>query len=110
MQQEADIPETGIRLRIFKTVGRGIRAKDVEISKIKIDGYRKNTKIKLAMNRKTRALSNLFQELGVPPWERCRIPVLSVDGVVIHVPTLGSTVGFSATGDEPGIQFLLEEI
>ena len=104
------MPETGVRLRIFETVGRGLRAKDVDLSKIKIDGYRKNTKIKLAWNRKTRALSNLFQELGVPPWERCRIPVLSIDGVVIHVPTVGSTASFSATGNEPSIEFLLEEI
>jgi tRNA(Ile)-lysidine synthase len=107
---EVDVPETGVRLRILKTVGRGLSAKDVDLSRIKIDGYRKNTKIKLAWNRKTKALSNLFQELGVPPWERCRIPVLSIDGVVIYVPTVGSTVNFCASVDEPSIQFLLEEI
>ena len=110
MKLGAEVPETGVRLRIFKTVGRGVRAEDVDLSKIKIDGYRKNIKIKLAWNQKTRALSNLFQELGVPPWERWRIPVLSIDGVVIHVPTIGSTASFSAIGNEPSIQFLLEEI
>lgn len=36
-------------------------------------------------NRRSHTLKNLFQEWGVPPWERNRIPLIFVDGVMVGV-------------------------
>ena len=107
---ELAIPETRVKLGIVNTVGRGIRLSGLDIGNIEVTSYSKRAKIKLVKDQKRRRLSNLFQELGIPPWERKRIPVLSIGEQVIHVPGLGSTVDLLASADEAGVQFLLEEI
>ncbi|HED15725.1 MAG TPA: tRNA lysidine(34) synthetase TilS, partial [Gammaproteobacteria bacterium] len=49
-----------------------------------------------------RSLKNLFQEWGVPPWQRSRIPLLYVDEELAAV--IGYSIGASyvAGADEPG--------
>lgn len=45
--------------------------------------------IRLESNRPTRALKNLWQEAGTPPWERERTPLLWSGDVLVGVPTFG---------------------
>lgn len=40
-------------------------------------------RIRLAPSRPSQSLRNLLQELGVPPWERVRIPLLRRDGELV---------------------------
>jgi tRNA(Ile)-lysidine synthase len=76
---------------------------------IEVRWYNQKIGLKLARGARTRTLRNLFQERGVPPWERWRLPVLCIDNSVAYVPGIGVAASFAARPDEPGIEFLLEE-
>lgn len=49
------------------------------------------------------ALKKLYQEAGVPPWERERRPLLYVNGQLAMVPGLWTAQEFAAKSDEEGI-------
>lgn len=51
----------------------------------------------------SRPLKKLFQDLGVPPWLRGRIPLLFIDGVLAAVGDLVLCEGFAAAPGEPAI-------
>jgi tRNA(Ile)-lysidine synthase len=53
-------------------------------------------RLKPAGSAHTRDLRTLFQERGVPPWARNRIPLLYIDGKLAVVPGLWVDSGFSA--------------
>lgn len=50
------------------------------------------------------SLKKLFQEEGVPPWERERLPLLYVDGDLIAVADLWLAEGFVASEGELGFE------
>jgi tRNA(Ile)-lysidine synthase len=51
------------------------------------------------------ALKKLYQECGVPPWERERRPLLYVDGVLAQVAGLWTAAEFAAEAGEEGFIF-----
>jgi tRNA(Ile)-lysidine synthase len=51
------------------------------------------------------ALKKLYQEAGVPPWERERRPLLYVGGQLAQVPGLWTAAEFTAAADEEGVLF-----
>ena len=51
----------------------------------------------------SRTLKNLFQEAGVPPWERERLPLLYCGTRLVWVPGLGVDAAFVSAGRAPGI-------
>jgi len=104
-----DLPVAGVRLRSRRGIGHGIRASGMKIPTIEVCWYNQKFGLRLARGGRTRTLRNLFQERGVPPWERWRLPVLCIDASVAYVPGIGVAASFAARADEPGIEFLLEE-
>jgi len=80
-------------LRFIKAKGRGIdplRAKRLTVRQ-RSGGER----LKLAANRPSRTLKNLFQEAGIPSWERDRLPLLYSGDALVWVPGLGVDVTFA---------------
>lgn len=55
------------------------------------------------INRPRRAVRNLLQEAGVPPWERTRMPLLWIDGRLAWVGGLGVEAGFACAPGEAGV-------
>ena len=104
-----DLPVAGVRLRSRRGVGRGIRAPGTNIPAVEVRWYNQKIGLRLTRGARTRTLRNLFQERGVPPWERWRLPVLCIDDSVAYVPGIGVAASFAARVNEPGIEFLLEE-
>jgi tRNA(Ile)-lysidine synthase len=104
-----DLPVAGVRLRSRRGVGHGIRASGTNIPTVEVRWYNQKIGLRLTRGARTRTLRNLFQERGVPPWERWRLPVLCIDDSVAYVPGIGVAASFAARADEPGIEFLLEE-
>ena len=104
-----DLPIAGVQLRSRRRIGHGIRASGMNAPVIEVRWYNKKIGLRLAQGAKTRTLRNLFQERGVPPWERWRLPVLFIDDAVAYVPGIGAAASFAARANEPGIEFLLEE-
>jgi tRNA(Ile)-lysidine synthase len=54
-----------------------------------------------------KSLKKLFQEWGVPPWERDQIPLIYIDGELAAIPGKMICEGFAVTDSEIGIQVLL---
>ncbi len=49
-----------------------------------------------------RSLKNVFQEAGLPPWERERLPLIYIDRTLACVPGIGVDLAFRANADELG--------
>lgn len=49
-----------------------------------------------------RSLKNVFQEAGLPPWERERLPLVYIGGTLACVPGIGVDLAFRAGADEVG--------
>jgi tRNA(Ile)-lysidine synthase len=54
--------------------------------------------------RHHRSLKKLFQEAGVPPWERSRIPLIYVEEILAAVPGLWVAAELAASPGESGWQ------
>jgi tRNA(Ile)-lysidine synthase len=53
--------------------------------------------------RPRRTLKNLFQEAGIPPWERGRLPLLFCGEDLVWVPGLGVDAAYQAPAGKRGI-------
>jgi tRNA(Ile)-lysidine synthase len=53
--------------------------------------------------RPRRTLKNLFQEAGIPAWERERLPMLFCGDDLVWVPGLGVDARYQADRDTQGI-------
>jgi tRNA(Ile)-lysidine synthase len=104
-----DFPAPRVRLRSRRGIGQGVRTSGRNIPAIEVRWYNKKIGLRVSERARTRTLRNLFQERGIPPWERWRLPVLFIDESVVYVPGIGVAAGFAAKGKEPGIEFFLEE-
>jgi tRNA(Ile)-lysidine synthase len=51
----------------------------------------------------SRSLKNLFQEHGIPPWQRGRIPLVKIDGVLVAVGDIWLCDGFKSDSSEPAV-------
>jgi len=59
-------------------------------------------RLQLDARRPRRTLKNLFQEAGVPPWERSRTPLLYCGDDLVWAPGLGIDVRYQAGSDTAG--------
>jgi tRNA(Ile)-lysidine synthase len=53
-------------------------------------------RLQLDARRPRRTLKNLFQEAGIPPWERGRLPLLFSGDELVWVPGIGIDARFQA--------------
>jgi tRNA(Ile)-lysidine synthase len=60
-------------------------------------------RLKPEPGRPRRALKNLFQEAGVPPWRRERLPLLYCGEDLVWVPGLGIDARYRAAAGAPGL-------
>jgi len=79
------IPALGGELRFRKARGKGIAREHQPLSiRLRSGGER----LQPDPRRPRRTLKNLFQEAGVPPWERERLPLLFSGDDLVWVPGL----------------------
>ncbi len=60
---------------------------------LRIDPYRGNAELKL-VNRPTKKLKNLYQEAGIPSWERLFLPLVFVGSDLIYAGKLGQSAKY----------------
>lgn len=93
------IPELGGELRFRPVRGKGIAA---ELKSLQIRTRKGGERLQPDARRPRRTLKNLFQEAGVPPWERDRLPLLTSGTDVVWVPGLGVDAKYRAAKNESG--------
>jgi tRNA(Ile)-lysidine synthase len=94
------IPALGGELRFRRARGKGIAATTQSLRvKLRTGGER----LQPDPRRPRRTLKNLFQEAGVPPWERDRLPMLVCGEDLVWVAGLGVDARYQAAKNAPGV-------
>ena len=76
--------------------GAGIDAARMRAQPLSVRQRQGGERMRLAANRPSRTLKNLFQEAGIPPWERDRLPLVYCGEDLVWVPGLGIAAGYRA--------------
>lgn len=89
----------GGELRFKRVRGRGFDAESMPLTVRRRSG---GERLQPDARRPRRTLKNLFQEAGVPPWVRDRLPLLYCGADLVWAPGLGIDASFQAAGKRPG--------
>lgn len=100
------IEQLGIALRMTPTTGAGLAAARIQGAAIVLRNRRGGETLRLPGRGQRHRLKKLFQEAGVSPLERDRMPLLYVDGELAAVGNRWIAESFAARLQEPG--FALE--
>ena len=91
------------RIVFHECEGAGIDAARFRAQPSSIRRRQGGERMRLAANRPSRTLKNLFQEAGIPPWERDRLPLLYCGEELVWVPGLGVVAGYRAAKGRAGL-------
>lgn len=99
-ERKLAIPELGGELRFRRARGKGIAA-NAKPLRVRLRGG--GERLQPDLRRPRRTLKKLFQEAGVPSWERDRLPLLFRGEDLVWVPGLGIDARYQASAGERGI-------
>lgn len=88
-EPELVIPEWGGRLVFEKTGSPGLDAEKLHNGLLTLRPRVGRERLKLAANRPSKSLKNLFQESSIATWRRAWLPLLYVDENMVFVAGLG---------------------
>lgn len=97
------LPALGGELRFKRVRGSGIARDRIKGKRLQVRLRSGGERLKPDARRPSRTLKNLFQEAGVPPWERERMPLLFCGKDLVWAPGLGVDAKFLSAGAAPGI-------
>jgi len=97
------IPSLEGELRFRRALGAGIDAARLAGRPVVVRLRRGGERLQPHPRRPRRALKDLFQEAGVPPWRRARLPMLFCGDDLVWVPGLGVDAAYLARGACRGI-------
>ena len=83
------LPALGGELRFRRARGKGIDAQWVEQGEMQVKLRSGGERLQPDARRPRRTLKNLFQEAGVPPWQRERLPMIYCGDELVWAPGLG---------------------
>lgn len=96
------VPVLAGRMHFTAALGQGISAALLQGRKVTLRSRRGGETLQPDCARPRRTLKNLFQESGVPPWQRDGLPFVYCDEELIAVPGLGEDCRWRARPGEPG--------
>lgn len=83
--------------------GRGLSVERLRSQRVTVRLRQGGERLRLDARRPRRTLKNLFQERGVPPWRRDRIPFVYCGESLASVPGIGDACEFRAEPGEAGL-------
>src|SRR5262249_15565784 len=90
-------------LRFKPEEGRGLSVERLRAGRVTVRLRRGGERLRLDRRRPTRTLKNLFQESGIPPWRRDRLPLVYCGESLVSVPGIGDACDFRAEAGEAGL-------
>jgi tRNA(Ile)-lysidine synthase len=102
-EQTLELPQAGGVLSAIYRMGSGVRVAALLGAHVRVSWRRGGERCRPAGRRHHQALKKLFQESGIPPWERGRIPLVYIGAELAAVGDLWVCDPFSAGPDEPGL-------
>ena len=97
------VPALSGELRFRRSRGKGIDGSLLKKKAFQVRLRSGSERMRLAARRPRRTLKNLFQESGIPPWERERLPLLFCGDDLVWVPGLGIDADYAAAKGASGI-------
>jgi len=97
-----ELPALGARVRFTPATGRGLSASMLQGQTVTLRSRQGGERLQPDCARPRRTLRNLFQEQGVPPWQRDRLPFVYCNDQLIAVPGIGEDCRWHARQGEPG--------
>jgi tRNA(Ile)-lysidine synthase len=97
------LPALGGEMRFKRARGRGIAFDSSAEIALTLSLRRGGERLQPDARRPRRTLKNLFQEAGIPAWERERLPMLFCGEDLVWVPGLGVDARYQADRDAEGI-------
>lgn len=97
------------RLVATQVVGKGIKYESVIDNMVQVRFRTGGETIRPAGRKETHKLKKLFQESGVPPWQRDRVPLLFISGKLAAVTGYWIDDSFHAKGTEQGWEVSLAD-
>jgi tRNA(Ile)-lysidine synthase len=97
------LPALGGELRFRRVRGGGIDSRLLRTQAFQVRLRSGGERLRPDARRPSRTLKNLFQEAGVPPWERERLPLIFCGNDLVWVPGLGVDAKYLSVGRAPGI-------
>jgi len=102
-EAKLSLPALGGELRFRRISGQGIDSSLLQTHDFHVRLRSGGERLRPDARRPSRTLKNLFQEAGVPPWERERLPLLYCGKRLAWAPGLGVDVAFVSARGAPGI-------
>ena len=97
------LPGTGGRLIATPSHGSGLRRAAIRAGGVRIAWRRGGERCHPPGRERHHSLKKLFQEAGIPPWERDRIPLIYLGDELAMVPGLWVCEPFRASAAEDGV-------
>ena len=97
------LPALGGELRFRRVQGRGIDRTLLKEKSFQIRMRAGGERLRTDARRPRRTLKNLYQEAGVPPWERARMPLIFCGNDLVWAPGLGVDAKYLSVGRAQGI-------
>jgi tRNA(Ile)-lysidine synthase len=101
-ERKLALPALGGELRFRKKRGAGIDERWVEQGALRVRLRSGGERLQPDARRPRRTLKNLFQEAGVPSWERERLPLLYCGDELVWAPGLGIDARYQSAADAAG--------
>lgn len=96
-------------LSASRTHGQGLSEPRIAGRPLKVALRRGGERCRPLSRPHSQTLKRLFQEWGIPPWRRDRLPLVFVDGTLAAVAGICVCHPFGARADEPGWSLRWEE-
>lgn len=96
------MPALGGELRFSRARGAGIDPKWLKDGGLEVRLRSGGERLQPDARRPRRTLKNLFQEAGVPPWQRRKLPLLYRGDELVWAPGLGVDQRYAAPGKTSG--------
>jgi tRNA(Ile)-lysidine synthase len=96
-----DIP--GGCLTFSRQMGQGLSLAKAASGRVMVRGRNGGERFRPDCRRPTRSLKHLFQEAGMPPWRRQKLPLLYLEDILVAVPGIGVACDFQVPEDELGL-------
>ena len=91
------------QLIFSKKMGEGISLRKIENAPLRIKFREGSERFKPQLGRPYRSLKVILQNVGMPPWQRERLPLIFKDETLVVIPTIGVDANFQASSDEMGL-------
>jgi tRNA(Ile)-lysidine synthase len=101
-ERRVAIPALGGVLVFRRVRGRGIDPRALEETPMMLRLRSGGERLQPAADRPRRTLKNLFQEAGIPAWQRSRLPLVYDGDALVCVPGIGVDVRYQVSNDRPG--------